>query len=176
MTLSQRTRRIALGAGLVLAIALAAAPALAADHAVSIIGTKFEPAELTVAVGDTVTWTVTESIGAQHTVTSGKLGESDAGTAFDSGSASLKDDGETFKHTFDAAGVHDYFCRIHPVDMTGQVLVLAPGQTAPAVEPPPSEGEAGISPERRLIGAAILVLTLIVCFGGAWVWRRMNPA
>lgn len=180
MTFSKRTRRLALGAGqvvgLALAFALAAAPALAADHGVSMVGTKFEPAQLTVGVGDTVTWTVTGSIGAQHTVTSGKLNDSDAGIAFDSGTASLKDDGQTFKHTFDTAGVYDYFCRIHPVDMTGEVTVLAPGQTAPAVAPPPSEAATGIPMERRLLGAGILAVTLIVCFGGAMVWRRMNPA
>ncbi len=176
MTFSKRTRRLTLGAGAILAIALAAAPALAADHAVSIVGTKFEPAQLTIAVGDTVTWTVTESIGEQHTVTSGKLNDTDTGTAFDSGTASLQDDGETFEHTFDTAGIYDYLCRIHPVDMTGQLTVVEPGQSAPAVEPPPSEVETGIPPERRLLGAGILAITLIVCFGGAMVWRRVNPA
>jgi plastocyanin len=176
MTFPVRTRRLALGAGAVLALALGATTALAADHAVSIVGTKFDPAPLTVAVGDTVTWTVTESIGAPHTVTSGKLNDPNAGTAFDSGNANLQENGETFEHTFDTAGVYDYFCRIHPVDMTGQITVLAPGQSAPAVEGPPSEVETGIPPERRLMGAGILVLTLVVCFGGAAVWRRMNPA
>lgn len=176
MTVAQRTRRLVLGSGFVLSIALAAAPVLAADHAASVVGLKFEPAQITVAPGDTVTWTVTESIGAQHTVTSGKQGGPDVGTAFDSGTASLQENGETFQHTFATAGVFDYFCRIHPVDMTGQVTVVAPGQSAPVVGPPPSEVETGIPPERRLLGAGILVITLVVCFGGAMVWRRMNPA
>jgi len=176
MTFSKPARRLVAGSGLVLAVALAAAPVLAADHAVSIAGLKFEPAQITIAPGDTVTWTVTESIGAQHTVTSGKLNDADVGAAFDSGTASLQDDGETFQQTFDTAGVFDYFCKIHPVDMTGQVSVVAPGQSAPAVDPPPSEVEAGIPVERRLLGAGILAITLVVCFAGAWVWRRLNPA
>ena len=176
MTFSQRTRRLGLGSGLVLAIALAAAPVLAADHAVSIAGLKFEPAQITIAPGDTVTWTVTESIGAQHTVTSGKQGDPDVGATFDSGTTSLQENEETFQQAFDTAGVFDYFCKIHPVDMTGQVTVVTPGQSPPAVEPPHAEGEAGIPVERRLLGAGILAITLVVCFAGAWLWRRMNPA
>lgn len=175
MTFSQRIRRLGLGSGLVLAIALAAAPVLGADHAVGIAGLKFEPAQITIAPGDTVTWTVTESIGAQHTVTSGKPNDPDVGARFDSGTTSLQENDETFQHAFDTAGVFDYYCRIHPVDMTGQVTVVAPGQSPPAVEPP-HEAEAGIPVERRLLGAGILAITLIVCFAGAWVWRRMNPA
>jgi hypothetical protein len=30
--------------------------------------------------------------------------------------------------------------------------------------------------ENKLIGAAILVVTLVVLFGAAWFYRRMNPA
>ena len=176
MTFSQRTRRLGLGSGLVLAIALAAAPALAADHAVSIVDRTFEPAQVTIAVGDTVTWTVTKAIPEPHSVTSGDPEfVAQGGTIFDSG-IELNEDGDTFDHTFATAGVFDYFCTVHPVEMTGQVIVLAPGQSAPAVEPPPSEAESGIPVERRLLGAGILAITLAVCFAGAWVWRRMNPA
>ena len=176
MTFSQRTRRLGLGSGLVVAIALAAAPVLAADHAVSIVDRTFEPAQVTIAVGDTVTWTVTKAIPEPHSVTSDDpepVGE--GGTTFDSG-IELNEDGDSFDHTFATAGVFDYLCTVHPVEMTGQVIVLAPGQSAPAVEPPPSEVEAGIPVERRLLGAGILAITLVVCFAGAWVWRRMNPA
>jgi len=40
----------------------------------------------------------------------------------------------------------------------------------------PGESEAGIPIENRLIGASILVVTLVILFGAALVWRRMNPA
>ena len=39
------------------------------------------------------------------------------------------EDGDTFDHTFATAGVFDYFCTVHPVEMTGQVIVLEPGQS-----------------------------------------------
>ena len=176
MTFSQPTRRLVAGLGLVLAVALAAAPVFAAEHAVSIVDRTFEPAQVTIAAGDTVTWTVTKAIGEPHSVRSGKLTDPDVGMLFDSGIEDLQDNGQTFEYTFAEAGTYDYYCQIHPVDMTGQVIVTGPGGSAPAVEPPHSEGEAGIPVERRLLGAGILAITLIVCFAGAWVWRRMNPA
>ena len=177
MTLVHRPMRLALASGLLLLTVAAVSPVIAAEVGVSIVGLDFEPATVTVAQGDTVTWTVTESVGAPHSVTSGKLNEANAGTLFDSGSDGLKDDGQSYKHTFKDAGVFDYFCRVHPVDMTGQVIVLAPGQSAPpAIEPPPSEAETGIPPERRLLAGGILAMTLVVCFGASWLWRRMNPA
>jgi plastocyanin len=176
MTFSQRTRRLSLGAGTILAIALAAAPVLAAEHAVSIVGVHFEPAQLTAAVGDTVVWTVTESNGELHSVTSGKPGfVGQGGTSFDSG-INLRDNGQSYTHTFEAAGVYDYFCQVHAVDMLGQVLVLEPGQSPPVVEPPPSEVEPGVPVQDRVLAGGILVMTLLVGFAGAWLWRRMNPA
>jgi plastocyanin len=176
MTFSQRTRRLALGAGSILAIAFATAPVLAAEHAVSIVGNSFEPAQLTVAVGDTVVWTVTEASGDLHSVTSGEPGfVGQGGTSFDSG-VNLRENGQTFTQTFGAAGVYDYFCQVHAVDMLGQVLVLEPGQSPPVVEPPPSGVEPGIPAENRILAGGILVITLLVGFAGAWLWRRMNPA
>lgn len=177
MTLVHRPWRLAFASGLLLVAVAAVSPAVAAEAGVSIVDLDFEPATLVVAQGDTVTWTVTKSVGAPHSVTSGKLSEPNAGSLFDSGTDALKDNGQTFKHTFKEPGTFDYFCTVHPVDMTGQVIVLAPGQTAPpAVEPPPSEAHTGIPAERRLLGGGILVLTLVVLFGAAWLWRRMNPA
>jgi plastocyanin len=175
MTFSQPTRRLVFGSGLVLAIALAAAPVLAADHAVSIVDRKFEPAQVTIAVGDTVTWTVTKAIGEPHSVRSGKVTDPDVGMRFDSGVDGLKDNGQTFEHAFAEAGTYDYYCQVHPVEMTGQVIVTGPGESAPAAGPP-SEAEAGIPVERRLLGAGILAITLVLCFAGAWAWRRVNPA
>lgn len=54
-----------------------------------------------------------------HTVKSGSLESKNIGTEFDS---SFLAAGKTFRHTFDAAGVSDYFCIIHPF-MTGKVVV-----------------------------------------------------
>lgn len=174
MTLVHRTRRLALGAGLLLAALGLGGPALAASIGVSIDGEAFAPAEIVVAVGDTVTWTVTKSTGQPHTVTSGKPAAADKGSAFDSqkddaGLTKLKDNGGTFAFTFTTAGTYDYFCVVHPVDMTGVVVVLAEGES-------PGEGHAGIPVERRLLAAGILVVTLLVLFGAALLYRRTNPA
>jgi plastocyanin len=136
---------------------------------VSIADETFTPADIVVAEGDTVTWTVTKSINEPHTVTSGTSGAADQGKLFDSGltdTDKLKADGKTFSFTFEKAGTYAYFCQVH-AGMQGTVTVLAEG-AAP--------GEAGIPMERRLIGAGILIATLVVLFGAAIVWRRMNPA
>ena len=76
----------------------------------------FIPAEVTISVGETVTWSNDDT--AAHTVTSGLPSEGPDGV-FDS---SLFMAGTTFQHTFDDAGEYDYFCMVHPW-MTGKVQV-----------------------------------------------------
>ncbi len=73
------------------------------------------PAEVSVSVGETVTWSNDDT--AAHTVTSGTPPDADG--TFDS---SLFMAGTTFEHTFDEAGTYDYFCMVHPW-MTGTVQV-----------------------------------------------------
>jgi plastocyanin len=177
MTLVHRTRRLVLAGGLLLVALAAISPALAADVGVSIVGKSFQPAQIVVAQGSTVTWTVTQSIGEPHTVTSKKTDTLAQGAAFDSsttdpGLSKLKDNGATFQFTFKDAGTFDYMCTVHP-EMTGTVLVLAPGQSPPAAAP--AEAGGGTI-DRKVIAAGILVVTLVVLFGAAIVWRRMNPA
>ena len=92
----------------VLVVGAVAAPVLGANGAVSIVGKKFEPATVTIGVGDTVTWTVTQSIGEPHSVTAGTPGEPDQ--LFDSGIDKLKEDGEDYQFTFDTPGTFKYFC------------------------------------------------------------------
>ena len=112
-----------------------------------------------------MTWTVTESIAEPHSVTSGTT--ADAGKVFDSG-IDLEADGDAFEWTFDQPGDYPYFCSVHPVEMTGTVVVLAAGAGA--------EQEVGIPAERRLLAGGILVIAIALMFAGAWLWRRMNPA
>ena len=76
----------------------------------------FIPADVTISVGDTVTWSNDDT--AAHTVTSGIASEGPDGI-FDS---SIFMAGTTFEHTFDEAGEFDYFCMVHPW-MTGRVQV-----------------------------------------------------
>ena len=74
------------------------------------------PYEVTISVGDTVTWSNDDT--AAHTVTSG-TSSGGADGVFDS---SLFMSGSTFEFTFDDSGTFDYFCMVHPW-MTGQVQV-----------------------------------------------------
>jgi plastocyanin len=170
MTFLPRIARLALAAGLVTLTALAAVPVLAADHAVSIVDKAFEPAEITISAGDTVTWTVTRSIGEPHSVTAGTPGEPVEGAEFDSGTAGLRDEGQAFQHEFAEVGTFDYYCTVHPVEMTGRVVVTAAGVPAE-----PGEAE-GIPAESKILAAGILAVSIVLMFGAAWVWRRMNPA
>jgi len=74
------------------------------------------PSQVTINAGETVTWSNDDT--AAHTVTSGTPSDGPDGT-FDS---SLFMAGKTFEHTFDEAGIYDYFCMVHPW-MIGTVQV-----------------------------------------------------
>ena len=78
-------------------------------NAVSIADGAFNPSTLTIAVGETVTWTLTNGT---HTVVS-----NDA--SWQSGSLST---GGTFTHQFDTAGEFGYKCGIHS-SMMGTIIV-----------------------------------------------------
>jgi plastocyanin len=180
MTFVHRTWRLGPVAALLVIAAAAISPALGATIGVSIADKHFEPAQIVVAQGDTVTWTVTKSIGESHTVTSGKPSDTDKGSVFDSQKtdpdlAKLKDNNGTFSFTFDKPGTYAYFCVVHPVDMSGEVVVLAPGQSPPPAASP-GEAHEGVPTQNKLIGAGIIVVTLMLLFGAAILYRRMNPA
>jgi amicyanin len=107
-------RRRLLGAAL-LAAALAAAglastPAGAEEATVKIDNFAFEPAQLTVKVGTTVTWVNADDI--PHTV---------AATAKAFRSKALDTD-DKFSFTFTTPGAYAYFCTLHP-HMQGTVTV-----------------------------------------------------
>jgi plastocyanin len=80
------------------------APAQGGAVTVDIPEITFDPADVTVKVGDTVTWTNSDDI--QHTVT--KVGG--PGAQFDSGNL---DPGDEFEQTFDKKGLIKYVCTIH---------------------------------------------------------------
>lgn len=70
----------------------------------------FNPAQIEIAVGTTVTWTNNDTVAHTATATGGE---------FDSG---ILDPGSSFSHTFAKAGTYDYACLIHP-KMKGTVVV-----------------------------------------------------
>jgi len=83
----------------------------------------YMPADLTVHVGDTVTWVNSDTL--PHTVTAGWPDSDSIGTDYPGGygfDSDFMSDGETFEHTFEELGEYDYFCLLHPW-MTGSVTV-----------------------------------------------------
>jgi plastocyanin len=107
-------RTLALGAmaGLLTAAIMAASPARAADIEVKIDNFVFNPQQITVKAGDTVTWVNHDDI--PHTVTSKTM-------AFRS---KAMDTDDKFSFTFATPGTFPYFCALHP-HMTGTIVVEA---------------------------------------------------
>ena len=84
------------------------------ENVVTVVDNAFEPADVSVAVGDTVIWSWSDTT-APHNVVSSD------GTV-DSGEATADPDHE-FTFTFDTAGTYDYMCEIHGADMSGTITV-----------------------------------------------------
>ncbi|TVT11371.1 copper-binding protein [Amycolatopsis bartoniae] len=76
----------------------------------------YSPAALSIAVGDTVTWTNEDT--APHTVT-----VSDGPVKFASPNLAQ---GQTYTYTFTQAGTYSYYCAVHP-DMKATVTVTGSG-------------------------------------------------
>jgi len=108
------TRTLALGAitGLVAAFIVGLSPAQAADIEVKIDNFTFNPQQITVKAGDTVTWVNHDDI--PHTVTSNTM-------AFKS---KALDSDDKFSFTFATPGTYPYFCSLHSM-MTGSIVVEA---------------------------------------------------
>jgi plastocyanin len=103
------------------------APIRAAQQAIQIADSAFSPGTLTIAVGDTVTWTNAD--GRPHTVTSND-------GAFDSGNL---DEGQAFSFTFTEPGTYSYHCNYHD-QMQATIVVEA---AAPAATSQTAAGDTG---------------------------------
>lgn len=77
---------------------------------VTIAGLAFQPSEIRVPVGSTVTWDNQDSVVHDVTARDGM---------FDSGNLSRN---ETFSYTFEQTGTFEYYCTLHPY-MEGKVIV-----------------------------------------------------
>lgn len=108
MTLTRTLARSAM-AGLV-AAAIAAGPARAADIEVKIDNFTFNPQQITVKAGNTVVWINHDDI--PHNVVSKQM-------LFKS---KVLDTDEKFSFTFATPGAYAYFCALHP-HMTGTIVV-----------------------------------------------------
>ena len=111
------TRRRALGAlAGALTFTIATRPSRAAETEVGIDNFVYNPQQITVKAGATVTWVNRDDI--PHTVTS-KTG------IFKS---KALDTDDKFSFTFATPGSYPYFCALHP-HMTGTIVVEASGGT-----------------------------------------------
>lgn len=116
----------------------------------------FDPAEVQVEVGSTVTWEMADD--EPHTVT---------GDAFDSG---VLPPGETWSQSFDELGTYAYTCLVHP-GMEGTVEVVtaaaATGATeaAPATDGPGrSTAGVGSTSSGLPFAATVLVVFIVAAF------------
>lgn len=118
-----------------LVLAFAASPALAADTTVQVGDDFFNPQEVQIDVGDTVTWEWVGAVG-NHSVTS----RQNQTESFDSDPGNNNPrhlPGSTpFTHTFTKNGATNYYCKLHPVTMQGTVTV---GTLPPDASPPELE-------------------------------------
>lgn len=88
------------------------ASAISAAVEVNVVDFDFEPAEIEVAVGTTVTWT--NSGGQPHTATA-------RDDTFDTG---VLTNGKSGSYTFEEAGTYPYVCTLHENTMQGVVTVV----------------------------------------------------
>lgn len=101
-------RRQVLAAGVALLAATRMAKAEAKTVTVKVKDFAFDPAEITVAAGDTIEW-VNEDVVA-HTAT------------VKGGWEVMLDPGKSGTHVVEAGDTVDYYCRFHP-NMTGKITV-----------------------------------------------------
>ena len=86
-------------------------------NTITVGGTSFSPANKTISVNETITWSFS---GGPHTVTQGTAPGVPASPLFDSGNRSSG----TFSFTFDTPGTYDYICEVHfGMGMTGTITV-----------------------------------------------------
>jgi plastocyanin len=100
-----RPSRLALPLAVLLSLALAA-PAHAADWGTNVIDFEFQPSELNISVGDSVTWTF---VAGGHNSTS-LAGQPDSWRSAGGGTNPA---GDTFRHVFNTKGRFQYMCSVH---------------------------------------------------------------
>ena len=84
---------------------------------VSMQNIQFDPSDVTIKAGETVTWTNDEGVAHDVDKTSGP------GPQFSSGPEGGMMEGDTFSQTFDQAGTYEYVCRVHAPGMAGTIEV-----------------------------------------------------
>ena len=130
---------------------------LAAEEPVTIENFAFDPADLTVSVGDTITWSNKDS--AAHTATAD-------GGSFDTGTIAA---GSSKSVTFSTAGTFAYHCKIH-ASMTARVVVEAASGGGGGATTPPTDTADGAGPSAPPIPVDLFTALLVAAgFGGLWL-------
>lgn len=134
-------------------------------------GLKFEPAQLTIAPGDTVVWKNTGSIahsvtayedeipeGAEYFASGGFDSESAARSGYPSqGSIS---GGESYEYTPQTAGTYEYFCIPHEAaGMKGSITVSEGGESGGESEL--EVAEMGVPLRAHYVGIATITSILV---------------
>jgi plastocyanin len=114
---------------------------------------EFQPEEITVAPGTTVTWTNED--GFAHTVTAGTRGNPMG--MFDENVPG----GGTFSFAFEEAGIYDYFCSIHP-GMSGAVIVEQEQEEQQAMMP-------SVTVTDQAIENGMVTVPQVVSDGPGWI-------
>ncbi|MCU1682676.1 MAG: copper binding protein of plastocyanin/azurin family [Amycolatopsis sp.] len=115
-------------------VAQQAGASAAKTVAVDASGYKFTPAALTIAVGDTVTWTNHDQAPHNVVITDGP----------EKFTTSTMQTGQSVSHTFTMAGSYSYYCAIHP-DMKATITVTGsttPPPTSSSSTPPPTSSSS----------------------------------
>ena len=152
-------------------VALPGGAALAADQSVDVQDNAFVPPTVTIAPGDSVTWT--QSGSNPHSVTA----EDDSFDSHPNCPPVCMDSGDEFSHMFDEPGEYGYFCKIHGAPgegMSGTVIVQA---ADPPNDPPPDQlddDSAAHDDEAlpRTGGGALAVVGVLVFAAGVFAFRR----
>ena len=85
--------------------------------AVGMKNIQFQPAEISVKAGETITFTNDEAVPHDVKKTGGPGGD------FESGPEGGMSEGDTYELTLNRAGNYEYVCRVHAPGMTGTITV-----------------------------------------------------
>ncbi len=89
----------------------------AGGAAVGMKNIQFQPAEISVNAGETITFTNNEAVPHDVKKTGGPGGD------FESGPEGGMSEGDTYELTLDRAGNYEYVCRVHAPGMAGTITV-----------------------------------------------------
>lgn len=147
----------------------------------------FDPAEITIAAGDTIVWENVGTVGHSVTAYEEQIpGEADyfASGGFDSEQPARDaypeqgdiPGGESYQHTFGTTGMYEYMCIPHEsVGMLGTIEVVeelsTPEATGPAV--PDSAKTLGVGAAFAMV-ATLLIAFFFLKFGGDAPGRESN--